>query len=96
MISKKGKNSGHSVGMTAVSVSKNLLTRSGASKKEGIFYECEYVGVRVYGSVRIRKKQAMARVSRWETRAIKMIKLSCFMILVVFVFLDLLAVDRLF
>ena len=79
-----------------MSVSKNLLTRSRASKKEGIFLKCEYVGVRVYGSVRILEKQAMARVSPRETRAIKMIKLSCFMILVVFVFLDLLAVDRLF
>ena len=46
------------------------------SKKEGIFCESEYVGVRVYGSVRFRKKQAMARVPLMGTRAIKIIKLK--------------------
>ena len=60
------------------SVSKNLLIRSRASKKEGIFLKCEYVGVRVYGSVRILEKQAMARVSPWETRTINIIKIIIF------------------
>ena len=44
-----------------ISVSINLSTRWQTSKKEGIFLELQFVGVRLHGRVEVLKKQTTAR-----------------------------------
>ena len=48
-----------------LSVSINLSTRWQTRKKEGIFLELQFVGVRGYGRVEVLKKQATVRKIRY-------------------------------